>query len=272
MAAVLNEKDGVLFDVSPDSSKNRIYPFATGALYTGPHRDKTRKSALGPCITLAIQDGTFELGTAGAPERRVAAAVLRPLARHTICARESIVAVALVGPDHPYFRHFLALPVNEPLVLARETFERCSWAFDDVLKGQLKAKVAHQFFESIVQTVAERFPPPAPLDPRVQHAVERLRENLDLSLDDLANSVHLSYHRLSHLFSESLGLPLRSYRSWQRMCRMFELLAKGHKQADVLRLAGFADVSHFSRMVRGAFGVMPSAFFDRRIEIVVADR
>jgi hypothetical protein len=60
--------------------------------------------------------------------------------------------------------------------------------------------------------------PKPQLDPRIITALETLKvdDNLDASAQELADRARLSFHRFLHLFSNEVGVPLRTFRSWKR--------------------------------------------------------
>ena len=81
------------------------------------------------------------------------------------------------------------------------------------------------------------------------------------AVDELADAVGLSYDRMSHLFSATVGLPLRSYQLSRKMHAVCKLAQSGLSLTDIAHTAGFADSSHFSRVWLKAFGAPPSFFF-----------
>ena len=73
----------------------------------------------------------------------------------------------------------------------------------------------------------------------------RLAEAEAVSLEVLATSVGLSASRFLHLFTTSVGVPLRPYVLWLRLqCGAGEL-ARGKSVADAAHAAGFSDAAHF---------------------------
>jgi AraC-like DNA-binding protein len=78
------------------------------------------------------------------------------------------------------------------------------------------------------------------------------------SLDALASSVGLSSGRLMHVFTASIGIPLRPYLAWLRVQRAAGAIVAGAPLADAAATAGFADAAHMSRTFRRMFGVPPS--------------
>jgi AraC-like DNA-binding protein len=79
------------------------------------------------------------------------------------------------------------------------------------------------------------------------------------SLDALATEVGLSPSRLMHVFTESLGIPLRPYLAWLKLQRAAQAIVTGRPLADAAYAAGFADAAHMTRTFRKMFGVTPSS-------------
>jgi AraC-like DNA-binding protein len=87
----------------------------------------------------------------------------------------------------------------------------------------------------------------------------------DTSLDELAARVGLSSGRLMHVFSESIGIPLRPYLGWLRLQRAAAAIVSGVPLAEAAARAGFADSAHMSRTFRRMLGVTPSGLRARSV-------
>ena len=74
----------------------------------------------------------------------------------------------------------------------------------------------------------------------------------------LAEEVGLSVGRLTHVFSEEIGVPVSAYARWLRLTHAVEHLANGRTLTEAAHQAGFADGAHFSRTFRAMFGLSPS--------------
>lgn len=100
-----------------------------------------------------------------------------------------------------------------------------------------------------------------PSDPRVLQAIAYMSARSDeaLSLEEVAQAVHLSASRFRHLFVEETGMPLRTYQLWRRFLRVWEFLMQGETLASAAHAAGFADSAHLSRTCKTMFGLSPSA-------------
>ncbi|OHC37760.1 MAG: AraC family transcriptional regulator [Pseudomonadales bacterium RIFCSPLOWO2_02_FULL_63_210] len=114
----------------------------------------------------------------------------------------------------------------------------------------------HQI-RQMVRHVLNLATPPAS-DPRLQSVLAALKEPIN-GRQALAMRVHLSPSRFSHWFVEQTGLPLRSYRKWNRLVMALQHIAGGANLTAAAHAAGFADAAHFSRTFRELFGLDPSS-------------
>ena len=108
---------------------------------------------------------------------------------------------------------------------------------------------------------------PPSIDHRVKRVLRdlpsRLAEAEAVSLEVLAASVGLSASRFLHLFTTSVGVPLRPYVLWLRLqCGAGEL-ARGKSVADAAYAAGFSDAAHFTRTFRRMIGATPRQVLQR---------
>lgn len=253
-------------DDSYPATPERLYLFDTGALYISRSVARAIKRPHMATIVLALAGDTFRFSDDDQWRR---AAVIKPRVGHALATPGPVVSV-LVAPSHPHFRAFAGFDV--PVApLARHAFYHLDVVLEQVRRGKLSFAEAERLFVDIVASAVVLLPAPPVLDVRVERAVALLGGNLECPLDVLARATHLSYHRLSHLFSENVGLPLRSYRAWARMHHACRLLSEGCRQADIVRRAGFTDVSHFSNVCRRSFGVPPTVFRSHDVQIISRD-
>lgn len=97
-------------------------------------------------------------------------------------------------------------------------------------------------------------------DPRIVAARRFIAEQEDLrtSLGEIAAHVGLSEGRLTHLFKEEIGVPIRRYVLWLRVQRAIRAAGEGASLTDAAHAAGFADQAHFTRTFREMFGLSPA--------------
>jgi AraC-like DNA-binding protein len=103
-------------------------------------------------------------------------------------------------------------------------------------------------------------PPASPLSPPVINALAYLDGALDHSprLAHAARAAHISPSRLTHLFSEQVGIPFRRFVLWLRLRRAAEHAWRTQSLTEAAHAAGFSDLAHFSRVCRATFGVAPT--------------
>lgn len=99
------------------------------------------------------------------------------------------------------------------------------------------------------------------LDERITALLETLQncDCYDHTIENFANSVCLSSSRLSHLFREQIGVPLKSYILFHQLEKAFTALLNGANITDAAMLAGFDSPSHFAATVKKWMGMPVSA-------------
>lgn len=94
-------------------------------------------------------------------------------------------------------------------------------------------------------------------DSRITEVIKLLTQNkfAHQPFSELAKKVHLSPSRLSHLFSEQLGLPFKSYLRYCRFRNVIKHLNEGKNLTDAAYASGFSDSAHLSRECKSLFGI-----------------
>lgn len=107
--------------------------------------------------------------------------------------------------------------------------------------------------------------------PAVHPSVQRVLHYLDqselgrsvTSLEHLATIAELSPSRLMHVFTLSMGVPLRRYLLSLRVQCAAAALAAGHTVTESAYIAGFADAAHLTRSFRRMVGMTPTEILRR---------
>ncbi len=102
---------------------------------------------------------------------------------------------------------------------------------------------------------------PEACDPRIARAVELIKADVACNqpIEFLAEQVGLSVPRLTQLFRQKIGIPIRRYRQWHRLFVTSVGVARGMSLTDAAMAAGFTDSAHFSHTFRSIIGMSPSA-------------
>jgi AraC-like DNA-binding protein len=107
------------------------------------------------------------------------------------------------------------------------------------------------------------------LHPKVRRALKVLRNELSserkCSLEHLADVAGLSPSRFMHVFTESVGVPVRPYIPWLRLRQACSQLLNGATVAEAAHRSGFADAAHVTRTFRRMLGITPGRLVQRRL-------
>jgi AraC-like DNA-binding protein len=183
------------------------------------------------------------------------AVLVRPDAWHEVDARDTDVLIGFVDGESELGAALAGRTESDVASIAPRTM--AEWRTQLGEPGSLTADRVEPW---VTKTLLRDRRPPS-LDYRIKRVLRalphRLAEAETVSLDAVAASVGLSPSRLMHLFTTSVGVPLRPYVLWLRLqCGAGEL-ARGKSVADAAYAAGFSDAAHFTRTFRRMIGATP---------------
>ena len=193
--------------------------------------------------------------------RTCGAALVRQDAIHEIeTSRESTLLIAFIDVESELGAALSEkVPGNISYVTAKQV---ALWRA--ALGGNLSQARVERWVRSELLNGRQR----VKIHPRVNRMLKYLRERLgkgeDFSLKTLASLSCLSPSRFMHVFSESLGVPLRPYILWLRLQRASCELMNGATATEAAHIAGFADGAHLTRTFRRMLGTTPTDLALRR--------
>jgi AraC-like DNA-binding protein len=192
---------------------------------------------------------------------------------HAIDARGSEVLLVFLDPESEVggalsvlaAGSLRLLTANERDALSREADPRAIMQADGAA-----------WCRRVLEVLGAELPPlhARSLHPAVRRLLRLLRAHAsaDPSLEALAGAVDLSPSRLMHVFTESVGIPLRPYIAWLKLQRAAAAISSGKPLAEAAHAAGFADASHMTRTFRRMLGAPPSELRPRAGDGAVAYR
>ncbi len=219
--------------------------------------------------TCALLIGAYDALTvtaAGHPPLHTRAALVGPQVARSIAAEGAGFYSLSLDPAHPACRYLrdrvlagrplldLASQLSaEVLALAGEGIER---AIDCARSRASSDRLLAHFFPDVGVAPA--------IEVRIARVAAWLRRNVPARADmaRLGEVCHLSPGRLTHLFTQELGVSIRTYLLWVKMCKAIELLGSERTVAEVAATIGFADSAHFCRVLRNYYAVVPSFVSD----------
>jgi AraC-like DNA-binding protein len=208
------------------------------------------------CVQLVmVTQGTLRIRSGPKDKWRVCgAALVRPDVLHEVDARGSTLLVGFVDAE------------SELGVALRETIRKdihCVPARKVVRwRATLGSRLNKTRVEQWVREELLNAQRPVRMHPKVNQVLKHLRARLgkgeDFSLKTLAAVSGLSRSRLMHVFTESVGVPLRPYILWLRLQRGSCELMNGATATEAAHVAGFSDAAHLTRTFRRMLGTTPT--------------
>ena len=187
--------------------------------------------------------------------------LVRADGRHEVDARGTDVMIAFVDAESDLGAALSARTQSEVAPIPADTV--AAWRAQ---LGKSASLTAARVEPWVTQTLL-RERRPASIDHRVKRVLRALpgmlAEAKGVSLEAVAASVNLSPSRFLHLFTLSVGVPLRPYILWLRLQCGARELARGTSVADAAYAAGFSDAAHFTRTFRRMIGATPSQILRR---------
>jgi len=109
-------------------------------------------------------------------------------------------------------------------------------------------------------------------DPRIQDTINHINKSISkrITIPDLARRACLSESRLTHLFTEQIGIPISRYILWARLMTAVQHVLAGESITDAAYSAGFSDSAHLSRTYRQMYGITLASVFknSRFIQVI----
>lgn len=234
-----------------------LYIFNHGFLFVG-NGLAYESMRITASILLSLSGEPFEVEVADG-RHRGNAFLLRPGVWRCVAAPDVPVVSVGLCPTHDTFRAFstCADPVDV-WPLPRERFAGYDERFHIARAGQLSTGDAQDVGNQVIAHTRRLLPDPPPLDPRIQRVREVIDAAPNTSMKRMADEVDLSYHRLSHLFSQEMGITLRMYAISRKLDLAAMMAGQGMSLTQMAICSGFADSAHFCRTWMRSVGSPPS--------------
>jgi AraC-like DNA-binding protein len=239
----------------------RILLWRGGSLWIGQAQDATDLHAHHAIqITLALSKEDLHFRSDDQPWQPYRAALIPADRPHAFDASGATVALLFVEPESRQGKAIRARFGDAITALPDQLYRSASAALKTAYENAIADEALSQSARHIIdELAASNQHTIAPLDKRIERAIESLHAQLDhnITLSDIAESVHLSPERFRHLFVEQTGVRFRPYILWLRLGVALSAYASGATLTDAAYAGGFADSAHFSRTFKRMFGTAP---------------
>jgi AraC-like DNA-binding protein len=217
---------------------------------SGAHRHHNLHLVLARAGSIRVQVGDHVHDAAGV--------LTRADVEHAIDAAGREVVILFVEPE--------SVPGASLLTRFTEPAALFDGDTRDALLAELPAKPGSADLDAWAHATLATLTDGAWTRPRMHPLVRRLLTELrdeplehEHTLEQLAERIGLSPSRLMHVFTESVGIPIRPYLRWLRTQRAATAIVTGVPLATAAIEAGFSDAAHMSRTFKQMFGLTPSA-------------
>lgn len=246
-------------DHSPHEGAS-LFGMRDGFLYIAPQAfaGPTRRAPI--TLLVSLSGAPFRL-VAGDVELVSSIALVPPGMERSFSLSNDGVGSLNIEPTHRQFATLKRGLGGTARALPARPFARIETALRLLLDGTLPEDEVTPLFDRAVALTGGLLGSDACLgDQRIVDLVERVSDIdcVDFDYGWALRRLALSPSRASHLFTDQVGLSMRSFIAWRRtkeaMCR----LANTASVTRVAHEAGFSDSAHLSRTMKSSIGISPS--------------
>ena len=97
----------------------------------------------------------------------------------------------------------------------------------------------------------------------IKSIISYISQNLaaDISIEGIANALHISYHYMCHIFKDKYGISVNTFRNQKRLELAMRKLVEGNEKISEIGLScGFNTISYFTETFSKMVGITPTEF------------
>lgn len=246
-------------DPANPASPDRYCRVVAGFLYASASLPPVRTQRPAAVLLLAVQpDQRFRVGTAQAGLRETGAAAVQPMVARCLQAQGVALLSLNLHPAHDDFPHWRGLGGDGVLALPRQAFAAHDADLDAMARGQSDQARGQALCDALLHCLWPLLPAAPPVSPLRATLLAWLQAQPEPSLQDLAVRLGVSYHRMSHLFGQAMGLSYRHWRASVRAQRAAQRFKEPVTLTGIAHEAGFTDSAHLSHTWQRSYGLSPS--------------
>ncbi len=250
--------------------KSQLYLWSRCVLYLGRSFDSEVHTHHAVQLTVGL-DGPLSINKSTAQNQRLPAVVISSETPHSLRSEGQWVASIYLEPEADDYERLVNYYPGE--LGSGYKVAKVSLELTEQLSGLLKVGLNAYRAQQLVKTVI------APsmvvewqsLDCRIAQVLKYLNKEpgLNIPVAELAQHVNLSPDRLTHLFRQEIGIPIRRFVLWQKLRLAATAACDGKSLTDAAQCGGFADSAHFTHSFQKLFGINPSFVFGAKNQLAV---
>lgn len=178
---------------------------------------------------------------------------------------DGLYAYLILEPGNPY-GHILQnrmASLADNLYTNIDEINAFQSVFETVLLQKPPITEVKQYLDELIINEQHRFYVDNMVDKRVLSIMHIIKQDpiKTFTVEELAQTVHLSPSRLMGLFKRETGMTVGQYNSLRKLIYAYYLIAKGQNLSQAAKTAGFYDDSHLAKTSKKFLGILPSTLF-----------
>ena len=235
------------------------------SMYIGRVESVLRKAAPSPVLLVSLEEDLEVISPGGNDTFRSRSLLIPSGTEVHINTRGSKVAQCFLddlGLDFarliPQMRASVAMPAGRQVYSGIRCERDIIQHADFLLDSRPSNEDAFALFDELIGKLAvdsSMIP-----DPRIARAVNMIKANYteNLSVNNVAVAVGLSVPRLSQLFKQMVGMPIRRFRLWYRVFATAAKVGHGYSLTEAAIACGFSDYPQLCRVFKELTGARPA--------------
>ena len=176
--------------------------------------------------------------------------------KHSIKLHDGIIFTSVIEPTSDMGAFLDVLIKDSDYYLVEDEISKKLIEYARPMTDSFDRDSYNSFLNQVYQCLGFQ-PVKRQLDERITGFLNILQDCtcFDHSIDKFAEELCISTSRLSHLFSEQVGIPLKSYLTLHQLEKAYRDILNGNSITDAAMNAGFDSPSHFAATVKRMMGL-----------------
>ena len=176
--------------------------------------------------------------------------------KHSIKLHDGIIFTSVIEPTSDMGAFLDVLIKDSDYYLVEDEISKKLIEYARPMTDSFDRDSYNSFLNQVYQCLGFQ-PVKRQLDERITGFLNILQDCtcFDHSIDKFADELCISTSRLSHLFSEQVGIPLKSYLTLHQLEKAYRDILNGNSITDAAMNAGFDSPSHFAATVKRMMGL-----------------